>query len=265
MTTEVVNTEVEQTSPQETQPDIYETKAAEMGWRPKSEWDGAEEDFIDAKEFVRRQPLFEKIEGQSKSIKQLQQAFEALKTHHSRVKETEYQRALLSLKDARKDALREGDTDRALAYEEKIEDIEKQKADFEADVSTVNVKTQDEHPDFVSWKRLNPWYSKDEELRAFADTYGVTLSKQGKSPAEVLKLVSERVKKGFPDKFVNPNREKPGSVEAPSRKGASADTFALTEEERGIMKKLVRSGVFGDDVAKAEAAYIKELKRVKGQ
>ena len=54
----------EETKPQEGQqeqaqhtPDPIETRALEMGWRPKEEFDGNEEDFIDAKEFVRRKPL----------------------------------------------------------------------------------------------------------------------------------------------------------------------------------------------------------------
>jgi cytochrome c556 len=58
-----------------------ETRALEMGWRPKEEFEGSEDDFIDAKEFVRRKPLFEKIEHQSKELKQIKQALEACKGH----------------------------------------------------------------------------------------------------------------------------------------------------------------------------------------
>lgn len=264
MTEEVKQTE---TAPEETvaKPDVFETKALEMGWRPKEEWDGPEEEFIDAKEFVRRQPLFEKIESQSKAIKQLNAAFEALKTHHTKVKESEYKRALESLKQAKKEALREGETERALAYEEKIEEVEQQKAEFDAEAAKVETpQTAEAHPEFVAWKQRNGWYNKDQELRDFADTYGITLARQGKSPQEVLDAVAKQVRKAFPEKFTNPNREKPGAVEAPSRSGASHSGFQLTEEERTIMNKLVRSGAFGPDKAKAEAAYIKELKQVKG-
>ena len=111
----------EQQPQTEVKVDPFEQKALDMGWRPKEQWDGPEEDFIDAKEFVRRQPLFEKIEHQNKALKQLEKAFEALKTHHTKVKESEYQRALKTLKEAKKEALREGETERALAYEEKID------------------------------------------------------------------------------------------------------------------------------------------------
>ena len=40
-----------------------EQKAIQMGWRPKEQFEGDEEEFIDAKEFVRRQPLFDRIEN----------------------------------------------------------------------------------------------------------------------------------------------------------------------------------------------------------
>lgn len=250
----------EQQTEQVEQPkaDPYESKALEMGWRPKDEWDGPEEDFIDAKEFVRRQPLFEKIEHQSKAIKQIEKAFEALKTHHTKVKEAEYERALKTLKEARKEALREGETDRALAYEEKIEEVEEQKEAFDRDASAVHIPKEPEaHPDFVAWKQQNSWYSRDTELKEFADTYGMSLARQGKDPKEVLEAVAKRVKQAFPEKFRNPNRDKASAVEAPSRRAAQTDSFEMSEDEVRIMKTIVRSG------AMTEAEYRKELKRVK--
>lgn len=244
---------------EEVKADPYETKALEMGWRPKDEWEGPEEDFIDAKEFVRRQPLFEKIEHQSKAIKQLEKAFDALKTHHTKVKESEYQRALKSLKDARKEALREGEHERALAYEEKIEEVEQQKAEFEQEAQQVDIPKQaEEHPEFVSWKEQNRWYTRDSELKEFADTYGITLARKGMAPAKVLDEVAKKVRQAFPEKFRNPNKDKASAVETPTRRAAASDSIEMTDDEVRIMKTIVRSG------AMTEAEYKKELKRVKG-
>ena len=69
--------------------DPFVERALELGWRPQEEWTGPEEEFIDAKEFVRRQPLFEKIEAQSREIRAVKQGLDALKTHHAKVKEVE--------------------------------------------------------------------------------------------------------------------------------------------------------------------------------
>jgi len=255
--------EIENTGEQETAPEVkvdpFEAKALELGWRPKEDWEGPEEEFIDAKEFVRRKPLFEKIEHQSKSIKQLTQAFEALKTHHTKVKESEYQRALKSLKDARRTAMAEGESERALAYEEKIEEVEAQKAEFDAEADKVQIPQEPtEHPTFVAWREKNSWYGRDEDLTAFADGLGPRLARNGLSPQEVLQEITKRAIAQFPTKFRNPNRDRESGVEAPSRKTPAADTFSMSQEERDVMKKFVKSGVM------TEAQYIKELKQLKG-
>src|SRR5690349_8946842 len=105
-----------------------EQKAMEMGWRPLEEFEGAEEDFVDAKEYVGRKPLFDKISTQSREVKQLRQAVEALKTHYTAVRETEYNRALAALKAERKTALNEGDGDKFEALTDEIASIEEQAA-----------------------------------------------------------------------------------------------------------------------------------------
>ena len=245
---------------QEVVVDVFEKRALEMGWKPKDNWEGPEEDFIDAKEFVRRQPLFEKIEHQSKALKQLERSFEALKTHHTKVKEAEYQRALKTLKEARKEAIREGESERALAYEEKIEEVEQQKSEFEAEAQQLQHREPAEaHPDFVAWKQQNSWYSRDNELKEFADSYGITLAKKGMAPQEVLEAVAKRVKQSFPEKFHNPKRDQPNSVETPSRKNVSENKISMSAEDEQIMKTILRSGVMTKD------EYLKQYKLIQGQ
>mgnify|MGYP000971805459 FL=1 len=52
----VDNTNTEQVQDNTPQYTDLEVKAMNMGWRPMEEFDGPEEEFIDAKEFVRRAP-----------------------------------------------------------------------------------------------------------------------------------------------------------------------------------------------------------------
>jgi hypothetical protein len=82
-----------------------EKKALELGWRPKSEFHGAEDEFIDAKEFVRRQPLFDKIEAQSRQLKTVTRTLNELKEHYTKVNEAAYNRAISELREQRKEAL----------------------------------------------------------------------------------------------------------------------------------------------------------------
>lgn len=240
--------------------DPFTERAMELGWRPQEEWTGAPEDFIDAKEFVRRQPLFEKIEHQSREMKALRAAFDAFKTHHSKVKEAEYNRALAALKTEKRRALSEGETERALVIEDKIDEIQEQKQQFETEAASVATQeVAQPRPEFVRWQQENTWYGKDRAMTAYADRLGVELANQGYSPEEVLTRVTRDVRDEFKHKLTNPKRDRAGAVESGSRVGRSSEPeFQLSDDERRIMNRLVAAG----GLTKEE--YIKELKRVRG-
>jgi len=257
---EELNTEVVETSTNETTKQLspMEQKALEQGWRPKEEFNGDPESFIDAAEFVRRGELFSKIEHQSKELKQVRQALEALKDHHSKVKETEYKRALASLDSARKQALADGEHDRFFALEEKIEEVKAEKAEFDAELKSVPTQDAPQPPqEFVNWVNQNKWYESDKAMRAYADRLGAELA-TSYPPATVLTMVEKEVKKEFSHKFTNPKSSRPMAVEPAGRGGTKSDSFQLTPEERDIMRKFVRSEIM------TEKEYIAELKKVKG-
>lgn len=107
----------------------------------------------------------------------------------------------------------EGETERAIAYEEKIEEVEQQKVEFDRDVQSVNIpQTAEVDPRFIQWQEQNSWYGRDHNLTRFADAIGIDYAKQGMSPSEVLVAVAREVKKEFPNKFTNPNQNRPGAV-----------------------------------------------------
>lgn len=244
----------------EVKSDPFTDRALELGWRPQEEWNGAPEDFVDAKEFVRRQPLFDKIDHQSKELRALKQAFDAFKTHHSKVKEAEYNRALAALKAEKRRALSEGETERALAIEDKVEEIQEQKAQFEQEAASVQVdEPAVARPEFVRWRGENNWYGQDRAMTAFADKLGVELHQQGLSPQDILTQITRETRKEFAHKFKNPARERAGSVEGGSRAGnRSEPEFQLSDDERRIMNKIVAMG----GITKEQ--YIADLKKVRG-
>lgn len=257
-----LDTQNEQVQEKEVHTDPYVEKALELGWRPEEEWDGSPEDFIDAKEFVRRQPLFDKISGLSKHVKNLEQSFEALKQHHTRVKEVEFQRAVDTLQKARRQAMRDGETEQALAIEEKIEDIQSQKQEFE-ELQKEQPSPQAPNPAFVSWMEQNKWYQKDDAMTAYADTLGVKLKQQGLDNDEILKRVTVEVRKEFKHKFTNPKRDSASSVEGGSRKPAAGNKLSdvensMSEQDRSMMNKLIRSG------ALTKEQYLEEFQRIQG-
>ena len=251
-----VDTSQESNEPQYTE---MEHRALEMGWRPKDDFDGTDDDFVDAKEFVARKPLYDKIGQQSKQIKNVTAAVEALKEHYGKVQETEYKRALAALKDTRKQALVEGDADKFQQADDQIKDVEGQVAELKAETSRPAVQEEAAvHPEFANWMNKNPWYGSIKYMKEYADDVGARLANT-MSPAEVLKEVEKQVRKEFPQKFVNSNKQDAPEVGRSSGAGRSrGNDMELNEQETRIMNTLVRSGAI------TKEKYLADLKLVKG-
>lgn len=269
VSTEVVNTEVAnesveekvtEQSQQSSELSAVEQRALEMGWRPKDEFNGDESEFIDAQEFVRRKPLFDKIEHQSKELKDVKKILRSLQDHHVKVKETEFKRAVEYLKTQKKEALETGDLDRVVEIDDQLVDMKAaQKA---AEQVEREPKTPQVHPDFTHWVERNGWYAQDKALRSFADALGTQYAADNPElpPADVLRYVTDKVKRAYPEKFKNPERTKPAAVDggsAPSRP-TKADTFQLTEDEERVMKQFVRAGIL------TREQYIADVKAMRG-
>lgn len=238
-----------------------ELKAIDQGWIPREDFDGDPSEFIDAPEFVRRGELFEKIERQSKELKALRQGHEALRQHHLKVKETEYERALKTLRAERKQAMINGDTEHALALEDKIDDLQADKKLLieEARQAVIDEVDDGYTPQFQSWVERNPWYETSDTMRAAADALGKKFHSQGNSPEKVLEMVEREIRKEFPHKFAR-QAPKSQAVEPSSRSGGSKDSFRLSAEEEQMMQKIVAvtPGFTKED-------YIKELKALKAR
>lgn len=247
-------------NPQEgqTQPTLSPTQeqALASGWVPKEDFKGDPEKWVEAGEFLRRGELFAKIEHQNKKIKDMDAALKMLGQHYQQVSEVEYQRALKDLKEQKKSALEEGDADRVIEVDEMIAQVREAKAT----ASTAPAQpTQEIHPAFTAWQAQNPWYERNGPMRAYADALGTELHASGMHPDEVLRKVSEEVRKEFASKFTNPRAARPAAVEGSSTKsGQSSSSFQLSADERRIMNTLVRQKVL------TEEQYVADLKKVKG-
>lgn len=234
-----------------------EQEARAAGWVPKEEYNGDEHKWVDAGEFLRRGELFSKIEKQNKELKDVRKALQQLAEHNAKIKDIAYKEAIETLKAQKKQALEEGDADALIEIDEKIlETKEAQKAEQAAQKAQLKQEAQELHPEFAAWVNRNDWYSKFAPMRAFADSLGAELAAQGKSPSEVLKEVEKQVKEEFPQRFRNPNKDKPSAVESGGGKAGkqSYGGYEPTDIERQIAKRFVRQGAF-----KSEAEYFKQL------
>jgi len=230
-------------------------EAISQGWVPRDEFQGEDDEFIDAAEFVRRGELFRKIESQSKQLKEQNRAIKALADHNARIAEIEYKRAVAELKAQKKEALSEGDAERVVEIDEQIDLVKEQQRIQQA--QQIQNVVPEVHPEFTNWVSKNPWYESNPEMRKFADRLGAVLAGE-MAPQDVLKEVEKEVKSRFKDKFTNPNRAKASAVEAPSRNGRASDAEPeLSDVEKQVMKTLVDGG----HITREE--YLKQLKAVK--
>lgn len=239
-----------------------EQRAMELGWVPKDEYSGDPQRWKSAEVFLALDEPIKRIESQSKELKAVRKALEAMQEHYSKVRETEYNRAIKDLKEARKQALVDGDLDKFEALEDQIDTFKEQAKEIK---QTAQLQIEPEtvvNPEFQSWVNRNPWYESYKHMAAYADELGMKLHSQGVSRAEILKRVEEEVRKEFPNKFRNSNKDNAPAVEGSTTKRSSgtkaSGDFELTEQERTIMTTLVRSGAI------TKEKYIADLRKVKG-
>lgn len=234
-------------------------EALQQGWVPKEEFDGEAERWVDAGEFLRRGELFRKIESQSRELKDVKKALAELAKHNSKIREVEYARAVEALKAQKKTALAEGDADRVVEIDDKLDLVKDQQRQLASQQLQPQNIPQEVHPELQNWISNNSWYETNKAMRGWADARGIELAEEGKSPREVLKVLQTEVKDRFKEKFSNPNRERAGAVEGvrgrPSTSGAAE--YELTDTERTIMNTLVAQKVL------TKEEYIAQLKAVK--
>lgn len=250
---------------EQTQERVYtavEQEALAQGWRPKEEFDGDPDRFIDAGEFVRRGELFSKIDHQNRELKQLRQAIDQFKQHHANVDKAAYDRALADLKRQRKEALAEGDVEKFAELDEQVEGLKEDRDQAISRQRQESAQAQQPDPAFGQWLQKNQWYQNDPIMKGAADSFGIQLAKQGVEPLEVLKQVEKKIKEEFKHKFENPNRQRAGAVESPGRGPAAGKSkYQPSEMEKRIGESLVRSKAF----EKIEDYYAELEKMNKGQ
>ena len=254
---EVVNIKIEPTQ--------MEVQATEQGWVPKELWVGQgndPDDWRTAKEFVERGELYKSLHNTKRDLKQTQVTLTALQKHHQFVFEKAHKQAVEELKREKRAAIRAEDFEKVEAVEDEIEKVQEQHVqEREALVKEQQVVQTNPHPEFQAWVGRNLWYTRDEELREFADAVGVVYMNKNPTaaPQDILRQVESETKKHYAAKFGNVKKSAPNAVVSVNRTGnpgrKTEPDFELTETEQDIMKELVSQGVL------TKEKYIEDLKK----
>ena len=218
-------------------PPDFEGIAKEKGWRPKEEFEGEVDSWVGAEEFVKRQPLFDKIKVQSKKLKELEKTVEALAKHYQTNVTQAKERAILDLKAEKREAIELGEVTKVEEIDQKIAHVQQ--------MSEPVVKPPALAPELEQFlDDQKDWFNKNEDMTSFAVAYNETFLKKhpgdlGKSLEETLKAV----RKAYPDHFENTRRRAPAPVEGStpvSKEAGKYSTARLNPEQKLVYNQLVK-------------------------
>jgi hypothetical protein len=219
-----------------------ESRAHEQGWVPQDQWTGDPDQWRPAKEFLDRGELFKKIDEQKRELKQLKHAMEEFGKHHAKVREVEFQRALNTLKAQKKAALEDGDHDAVVELDDRIAETKEAAKEAAAEAARPAPQQTEPNEAFVRWQTRNPWYGSNRAMKGAADEIARDMVMKGEQdPMVILAAVDREIRKEFPEKFENPNRQKAGAVEGSTKRSSTReDSSDMSDAERQIMNKILR-------------------------
>lgn len=253
--------EVEEGFAPENNSPSQEDVARQQGWKPKEEYTGDASKWVSAETFLAKGELIDKIETLGKRLKDADKTITYLKEHHTKVKESEFKRAIDYLKSQKKQAYEDADFDAVVEIEDKISTLKTN----QAAADPIPKSDNGYQAEFNSWLTNNKWYSDNEEMKTDADIFGEAYFRNNpdKSPEEVLEFVTKKIKRTYPEQFTV--KKQVSSVEGGSgvrnvnTASGTNSRFQLTEEEKQVMNSFVRQGIMSQD------DYISEIKRLRGQ
>jgi len=233
--------------PEPPTPDPAEEVARTKGWKPKEEFTGDPGMWVDAKEFLGREPLFEKIRSQSRDLREVKKTVDAMARHFTKSVEHAVNAKVAELQYQKREAIKSGDV-------EEVEAIDKAIArENTAKAEVVSVAKVDTDPVVEKWVDQNPWYVKDAEMHDFALAFNDTYLKRHPGDLEgSLRKTTEAARKAFPDKFKSPPRPPAGGngedvTPAPVVEGSTAPAPSskrytlnrLTPDQRRVYDQIV--------------------------
>lgn len=233
-----------------------EKEAMAMGWKP----DHNGKSFVSAEEFVRRAPLFRRIEDQSKQIRELRDTFKQTAEHLASVRKIAYEKALSDLKTKRDNSVETGDVNEFRTTEIQINKVQQ---DLNNDPIVNAPKLQE--PEVIDPKvesfgqRNSDWYNENTKENAkmtaaamAMDNYLVNQARidQGLTKDQIPQIDVEKhlaeiestVKRQFAHRFETKKSLTPSVGRSTSSQGESKAslTSKLSPSQRQLGEQIIR-------------------------
>lgn len=242
-----------------------EEKARSKGWRPLDEFKGDPSDWVDHREFLGREKLFDKIHDLKNQLSRQTQKFEQdmsrISSHFAKVQETEFKRAKVALEAELKAAKAADDVEAVAEIAGQIKEVEADQKQAAREVQ--QAQRGGPTPEFVDWQKENKWFQSDAEMTADAIAIGTgyAAANPSKSQGEILEYTAKKIKKMYSEKFDDDEPQGKRKVEADRVEGSgstrrvegkkrSKTVGDLSDMERSVMNTLIKRGALKDVAAK---------------
>ena len=213
------------TDPPVVEPGGAESIARRWGWKPKEEFAGDPTKWVDAGAFVERaretpavllnrvQVMDRKMTGMEAELKAAREAVNSMTDMVRRSDERGYRRARSELMEQRDRAIEAGDKATVHTIDAGLQELDASKppaAPTRTEKPAAEAPTGVQ-PEVQRFYADNPWYTTDPEMRQEADAIHVGLIQTRKDLTleENLKIVGDRMRRLFPDKFASGRRTDP--------------------------------------------------------
>lgn len=238
-----------------------EERARRMGWRPKEEFRGPEDQWTDAKTFVDRGeaalPVLreryralddrfvnmerafgstrEELQNLHKTNTEMREVLNEFRTRAAKAEEISYARARAELESRMAVAVEQADRggyDRAKGELDKINAMERESAERKPPPQQAPPERQAQpqgqtpvqiDPIIAQWVEENPWFKTDPSMAAYATATFQRLRNErpGGNVRDHLDEVRADVRNRFSEKFDNPRRAAAPAVGAPTQAALS--------------------------------------------
>ena len=230
-----------------------EQKAFDQGWRPKDDFEGPEDNWKSAKEYVRDGEFLATIKGLNQRMDDQQKDFDSRLENTNKLHEARRLKEIKDLKTQQRDAVRVSDTEAFDDAQNQIDELEK------VEVAENKPATND-RPVVDEWLAKNTWINdKTNDKANFAnDTWaGYVTRNPNSSDEEALAHVNAQLTKFYPVNNNNPRRDQQNTNETPTKRGKKGGKTLsmgdLTQDEKNEFTQ------FGS-MFKSEKDFLKAVK-----
>lgn len=232
-----------------------EQQARSRGWRPKDEWEGEADDWVDYREFNFRGNLMRRINEQSSilenfknQISERDKALEDMRVLNEKIAEREYSKIMNQLKKDKAEAVQEGDGDKVVEIDEEMDLLRQQEQERKKVAEKPEAPAQNPQtpPELAAWisDPANQWYTSDTFMRSVADALAANILRESPNlhPSELLARLDRDIRKELPHKFKGRTSVDDGGGDRTQRSRGRKPSYAdLTAEQKEVCDRLVKT------------------------